>query len=106
MTERTPLESAAIALFMADYPGGAGHPDQSDTDAMMFEKYRAHYEECVRAVARSLAETLAGTSGIRAANAGADAAMNSVPEMSQHDCNVDGDMMRVGFAATLKELLG
>lgn len=100
----TPLRKAAIALYMVDYPGQPGHPDTNGTDEMMFEKYKAHYVDCVRAVARSLTESLAEAVGQRAANIGADAAMNSVPEMSQHDCNVDADMMRVGFAAVIDEL--
>ena len=95
------LRELTIALYRADYPGGgAGHPDASDSDAMMFEKYEAHYGSCVRAVIFALRDP-----GRRALDIGADAAMNSVPEMSQHDCNVDADMMAVGFAAVIDELL-
>lgn len=102
----TPLRNAAIALYLIDYPGSPGHPDASDTDAMMFEKYEAHYVACVRAVAQSLVDSIDGPGGRAAANAGADAAMSSVPEMSQHDCNVDADMLRVGFRTAVERLLG
>lgn len=49
------IEKMAVALYMADYPG-AGDPAASDTDAMMYEKYRSHYRDCVRAVLLSVRE--------------------------------------------------
>jgi hypothetical protein len=58
----------------------------------------------VRAVAR--AALLAIREADRSIlNRGADAAMSSVPEMSQHDCNVDPDMMQAGLAAMIDSIL-
>jgi hypothetical protein len=100
----TMLEKMAVAMAVCEMrrngmsealcEAASAHPQ---TVAVALENYGPQARAALQAMKEQLDRVIL--------NRGADAAMASVPEMSQHDCNVDADMMQAGLAVIIDQIL-